>query len=120
MYRKESDATEVKEVPAIHHGDGVIKVRGFFQGASRLPVQFHVWELDPGVSEGDHIHDDLEECYYFTQGSGVMTLDGQHIPVTAGDAILAPPGCDHGMRNTGNTPLKVVLIWGKPQAAPRD
>ena len=31
MYRKESDATGVKEVPAIHHGDGVIKVRGFFE-----------------------------------------------------------------------------------------
>ena len=97
-------------------GDGVIKVRGFFEEASRLPVRLHVWELDPGVSEGNHTHDDLEECYYFTQGSGVMTLDGQHIPVTAGDAILAPPGCDHGMRNTGNTPLKVVLVWGRPQA----
>ena len=120
MYRKESDTTGVKEVAAIHQGDGIIKVRGFFEEASRLPVKFHVWELDPGVSEGDHIHDDLEECYYFTQGSGVMTLDGQHIPVSAGDAILAPPGCDHGMRNTGSTPLKVVLIWGQPQAAPRD
>ena len=45
-----------------------------------------------------------------------MTLDGQHVPVSAGDAILAPPGCDHGMRNTGSTPLKVVLIWGRPRA----
>ena len=39
------------------------------------------------------------------------------VPVTAGDAVLVPPGVDHGFRNTGTEPLRLILLWGEPQAA---
>ena len=114
MYWKETDSTGIKETERMHDGDGTIKVRPFFSEESRLPINVQVWELDPGVSEGFHTHDDTEEVYYFVAGSGVMWADDREVPVTAGDAILAPPGCNHGFRNTGEGPLKLVLIWGKP------
>jgi len=56
----------------------------------------------------------LEEFYYFIEGEGLMWADGEDIPVTAGDAVLAPEGSDHGFRNTGSEPLKLLIIWGKP------
>jgi len=119
MYYKENEETNVVEMP-IHHGVGTIVRRKFFPGSSQLPIKMEIWELKPGVSEGSHTHDGdhaLEEIYYFLQGSGVMWCDGKDVPVAAGDAIMVPPGVDHGFRNTGTEILKLVIIWGKPAQA---
>jgi mannose-6-phosphate isomerase-like protein (cupin superfamily) len=117
-YLKESDSTNVRIAP-VHEGTGEIRIRHFFKGASQTGVNFHVWELAPGVSEGKHIHagdENYEETYYFIQGEGMMWIDDEEVPVTAGDAVLVPPGVDHGFQNTGRIPLKLVLLFGKPVA----
>jgi len=116
MYWKENDSTNIVE-QSIHHGDGLIKRRGFFHEVSRLPIKCQVWELGPGVSEGSHSHQDstpLEEIYYFLEGHGIMWINGEDVPIEPGDALLVPPGVDHGFRNTGDVPLKLVIIWGRP------
>ena len=118
MYYKENDSTDVKVIPAHHEGEGVFRTRGFFDEVSRLPIKFQMWELDPGASEGGHVHDGdraLEEVYYFIQGEGAMWSDGEEFSVAPGDAVMAPPGSDHGFRNTGDVPLKLLIIWGKPK-----
>lgn len=115
----ENDAT-TRDV-SIHEGDGEIRTRVFFEGISRLPAKWAIWELAPGVSEGSHVHGDdeaLEEIYYFLEGSGVMWVDGEDFVVGMGDAVLAPPGSDHGFRNTGSEPLRVFLMWGRPTNEP--
>ena len=115
-YWKENDSTDVTTY-SIHEGDGEIKTRGFFDEVSRLPIKFQAWELDPGFSEGSHIHEGdnaLEEIYYFISGHGVMWVGDEDVPVRAGDAMLVPPGVDHGFRNTGDDPLKLIIIWGVP------
>ncbi len=117
-YWKETDSTNIEAEAAIHDGDGVILRRKFFRGVSRLAVNFDIWELAPGTSEGNHIHagkDGLEEIYYFLQGQGVMWIEGQELAVSAGDAILVPPGIDHGMRTVGSEPLRLVLLFGEPR-----
>ena len=103
MYHIENDSTEVITRPAYHGGEGVMRTRGFFDGVSRLPIKFQMWELDPGASEGGHVHEEgqaLEEIYYFLSGEGTMWVDGDEFPVTT----------------TGSEPLKLVIIWGKPAA----
>ena len=118
MYWIERQSTAVVQERVIHDGDGAIKTRGLFDGVSRLSTRAQVWELEPGVSEGSHAHDDdrpLEELYYFLEGRGIMWIDGEDIPIAAGDAVLVPPGADHGFRNTGTTPLKLLIMWGRPQ-----
>src|SRR5262245_34094579 len=127
---KQSDATERRTHPALHGGDGAIVRRPLFREQSRLPVKLDAWELAPGVSEGRHTHGGprspdatdydprpLEEIYYFLEGRGVMWIGAEDVPVAAGDAVLVPPGVDHGFRNTGTGPLRLVLLWGEPQAA---
>ncbi len=119
MYWKENDSTGIRTYN-IHEGNGEIRTRGFFTDVTKLPIRFQMWELDPGVSEGSHIHEGeqtLEEIYYFLQGEGVMWVDGEDVQVRAGDAMLVPPGVDHGFRNTGNEPLKITIIWGAPSDA---
>ena len=117
MYYKTSESAVTKLSQAIHEGDGEIIRTPFFGDVSRLPVRFDIWELEPGVSEGSHVHEGesaLEEFYYFIEGEGLMWADGEDIPVKAGDAVLAPEGSDHGLRNTGSRSLKLLIIWGKP------
>ena len=116
-YWKESDAEGVYPYEAMHGGDGTVRMRRFFKDVSKVGVTFDVWELDPGVSEGNHVHEgerSLEETYYFLEGEGVMWIAGEDVPVAAGDAVLVPPGVDHGFRNTGSGPLRLVVLFGKP------
>ena len=122
MYVKQNEESDVRPAPNIHGGEGVILRRSMFRNESKLPIGLEVWELEPGVSEGDHIHDDrdpdgdLEEIYYFIEGEGMMSVEGEDVPIAAGDSFMVPPGVDHGFRNTGDSLLKLVLIWGKPTA----
>ncbi|MCH8207236.1 MAG: cupin domain-containing protein [Chloroflexi bacterium] len=118
MHYKENDSTGWIEIPAHHEGEGVFRTWHPFKDVSRLPIKMQLWELEPGASEGSHVHEgerELEELYYFLEGSGTMWSDGDEFPVAAGDAVMAPPGSDHGFRNTGSGPLRLLIIWGKPQ-----
>lgn len=118
MYWKQTEENDPKTFSQIHNGIGLIKRRSIFEKRSELPVRVEIWELDEGVSEGDHTHDEsnpLEEVYYFLEGEGEMTIDKKTIPVKDGDSIMVPPEVDHGIRNTGSIPLKLMIIWGTPQ-----
>ena len=117
-YWKEKDSTGIVSRP-VHHGDGNIDMRGFFDKISSLPVKFQLWELAPGVSEGAHTHEgenSLEELYYFLEGRGEMWFGDETLEVQAGEAVLVPVGIDHGMRNPSDAPLKLIIAWGKPDA----
>ncbi len=120
MNWKQNESEDIIQTPEIHDGEGIITRSRFFRDITRLPVNIEIWELPPGASEGSHIHDGdntLEEFYYFLSGQGVMWMDDQESPVAPGDAIMAPPGVDHGFRNTGDTPLKLLIAWGAPIAS---
>lgn len=117
MFYKENDSIRVKWVEGVHNGRGSIQIRSFFDKQSRLGTRLQVWELEPGTSEGIHIHQQdkpLEEIYYFLQGRGHMWIEEESIPVATGDAILIPSGVAHGFKNTGSEPLRLVLLFGKP------
>jgi len=66
--------------------------------------------LPPGVSIGVHRHEDDEEYYYVVAGHGVMTLDGARYDVGPGDITAVYAGGEHGLENTGDTDLRVLVI----------
>lgn len=117
MNWKQNETEDVISTAGIHDGDGVITRRRFFLDETRLPVRIEIWELPPGASEGSHIHEGentLEEFYYFMSGEGVMWMGDEELHVGPGDAVMAPPGVDHGFRTVGDETLKLVIAWGKP------
>ena len=114
---KQNENADAINAPAPHEGDGMITRRRFFRDSTKLPVRIEIWELPPGSSEGSHVHEGnntLEEFYYFISGEGVMWMDDEELPVRPGDAVMAPPGVDHGFRSTGDVPLKLLIAWGAP------
>ena len=55
-----------------------------------------------------HYHRTTEELYFFTAGSGRMTLGDDERGVTAGDCVVIPPGQVHQLVNTGDEPLVLL------------
>ncbi|MHA6801535.1 cupin domain-containing protein [Bounagaea algeriensis] len=101
----------------MHGGTALTRVQWYFLEEARLPVAVHMWELPPGGAEGVHAHHEdepLEELYLVVEGTAAMRVDERTHELGPGDAVLAPVGSEHDVRNTGETTLKVVVVWGRP------
>jgi mannose-6-phosphate isomerase-like protein (cupin superfamily) len=66
-----------------------------------------------------HYHRTTEELYFFSAGSGRMTLGDDEREVTAGDCVVIPPGQVHQLVNTGDEPL-VLLCCCAPAYSHED
>ena len=67
--------------------------------------------LPAGADIGIHTHEpDNEEVYVVVSGRGMMYLDGEQFAVEAGHVIVNRPGGTHGLRNTGNEELRLVVV----------
>jgi len=104
---------------AVHEGLGEVGVRLFdFDGAA-APANFMIYDIPPGASEGVHLHNlsdpglgPYEEYYYIVSGRGVMTVDDETFPVSAGDHVFAPLDSWRGIANKdGPDNLKIFLTY---------
>jgi mannose-6-phosphate isomerase-like protein (cupin superfamily) len=66
-----------------------------------------------------HYHRTTEELYFFTAGSGRMTLGDEARDVAAGDCVVIAPGEVHQLVNTGDGPL-VLLCCCAPAYSHED
>ena len=48
--------------------------------------------------------------FYVLEGQGVFLLDGAELPMHAGDMLVAPDGVPHGVGNTGEARLAVLVV----------
>ncbi|MFV1978104.1 MAG: cupin domain-containing protein [Myxococcota bacterium] len=92
--------------------DDVIRWRTLVSG-DRTPtraISMGTLELPPGSSLDAH-HHEPPEVYFLTQGTGTLLLDAEERPVGAGDVVYIPGSCVHGLKNTGDSLLKLVWIF---------
>ena len=68
--------------------------------------------LPVGASVTTHFHKQTEEIYYLLEGAGEITVGGETQFVQAGDAIFIPVNHIHTLKNTGDKPIKLLLICG--------
>ena len=71
------------------------------------------WEENE-VFEIVQLPDRIMHFYQWDRVLRELWMDGREQAVQPGDAVMAPPGTDHGFRNTGDETLKLLLIWGAP------
>jgi quercetin dioxygenase-like cupin family protein len=74
----------------------------------RLMVGLNAFE--PGQSHALHAHAGMDKVYQVVEGEGVFLLEGRELPMKTGDLLVAPDGVPHGVRNTGEDRLLVLLI----------
>ena len=115
MLRKVSDMKTVT-YDQCHDGLGALLCRHVLQnGDSEVGIQYmHDDTIPPGVSIGEHPHTRQEEIYFLVEGAGTMILDGVHHPIAPGDVSLVQRGHTHGLINSGQTPMRLLVIAVKP------
>lgn len=64
----------------------------------------------PGGYIPEHEHVTVES-YTILQGSGIMTVDGESQPITAGELVYMESGKSHGLRNTGDTDMHMMFVY---------
>ncbi len=67
-----------------------------------------------GRSTLAHYHQESEEVYLVTSGSGRLLLGDEVGPISAGDCIVIPPGTIHQLHADSDAPLVVVCSCVPP------
>lgn len=69
-----------------------------------------VYCLEPGQSQTPHAHAGADKVYAVLEGTVTATVGGDDATLAAGDAVLAPAGSEHGLRNTGAERAAVLVF----------
>jgi mannose-6-phosphate isomerase-like protein (cupin superfamily) len=96
--------------PSPHGAAGITTAYPFFAKADGLKVAFRKRTLLKGSSIGYHLQE-KDEIYYIIAGNGIMKMNGETFPVTAGDAILTRPGNWHGLEPAGNDSVSLIINY---------
>ena len=70
--------------------------------------------LRTGQDQRIHNHVQSDKLYFVLRGTGVFHIAGEDRELTAGQAVVARPGQDHGVRNTSAEDL-VILVFMTPK-----
>jgi mannose-6-phosphate isomerase-like protein (cupin superfamily) len=71
-------------------------------------------EVPSGIDQELHSHEEAEQVYVVTKGSGSMTVAGDTQEISEGDLILVPPATDHSIANDGGGDLCCVSVQSPP------
>lgn len=74
----------------------------------RLLVGLNAFE--PGQSHALHAHMGMDKMYYVLEGEGRFLVEGEELPMKAGDLLVAPAEVPHGVKNTGQARLLVLAV----------
>ncbi|WP_126455236.1 cupin domain-containing protein [Sulfuriflexus mobilis] len=106
--------TSRRETPAYTTKDGS-QIRELMHPSSHTSQNQSLAEavVPAGTSTRLHRHQNSEELYHITVGSGMMRLADKEFEVKAGDTVCIAPGTAHCICNTGDGDL-VILCCCSP------
>jgi mannose-6-phosphate isomerase-like protein (cupin superfamily) len=85
---------------------------GGYEIVHRSPgLEIGVYVLVAPEPDQQSPHDD-DEVYVVLEGSGVLTVEDEQVPVSEGKAVFVPAGAEH--RFTGYEGLSVLVIFRRP------
>ncbi|MBE5997537.1 MAG: cupin domain-containing protein [Lachnospiraceae bacterium] len=71
----------------------------------------HLTEWPAGCEIDLHAHPDATEAMYLMSGKGECMINGETHEFLPDTMIVAPPGVDHRIRNTGDELLRVLCVF---------
>lgn len=76
--------------------------------SSRLLVGLNCFEA--GQRHALHAHEGMDKVYQVLEGRGRFLLSDREVEMEAGMMLVAPEGVPHGIHNTGDDRLLVLVI----------
>ena len=76
------------------------------------------WCVLPGQRIAAHVHPHGQDTWNILSGQGEYLLEssGTSQSVRAGQVVVAPIGCVHGVLNTGTEPLRIISVVSPAEA----
>jgi quercetin dioxygenase-like cupin family protein len=76
------------------------------------------WHVKPGQRIAAHVHPSGQDTWTILTGQGNYQTEtsGSSLAITAGDVVVAPIGCVHGVSNTGQEPLTFISVVSPAEA----
>jgi quercetin dioxygenase-like cupin family protein len=71
-------------------------------------------EIGPKTEIPIHTHDPQVDSIYVLTGKGEAYINGSWQPIATGDYIFVPTTEEHGVKNTGNAPLRLFVHHSPP------
>ena len=67
--------------------------------------------LPPGTQVPYHYHNKRESIINIISGQGIEVMDGEEIPISAGDVFFIPVGVKHTTINNSDTELRYLEFF---------
>ena len=71
---------------------------------------FGIIDFAPGRELEAHVHDDEDDAFFILEGELTFVFGGETVPAPPGTFVLVPPGVEHGFRNDGARPVRMLNI----------
>ena len=65
--------------------------------------------LEPQQTQPIHAHDGADKFYFVLTGRGTFTVGDEQQLVNTGTVVIAPAGVPHGVTNTGDERLSLLI-----------
>jgi mannose-6-phosphate isomerase-like protein (cupin superfamily) len=83
----------------------------FLARTSESPrFNFGIIEIAPGRVLEEHVHPDEDDAFYILAGELTFTFGAEQAAAPPGTFVLIPPGVEHGFRNDGEGPVRMLNI----------
>lgn len=73
-------------------------------------TQFAYGKFQPGECCEQHIHETMEEFFFFLEGTGEYLVNGEIIYLKKGVFLRIPAKAPHELKATGNQPLEFIYF----------
>jgi quercetin dioxygenase-like cupin family protein len=70
--------------------------------------------LEPGQTQSVDAHEGADKFSYVLEGSGTFTVGDEEQRAEAGSVVAAPAGIRHGVSNSGNQRLSLLVAIAPP------
>jgi mannose-6-phosphate isomerase-like protein (cupin superfamily) len=71
---------------------------------------FGIIEIVPGRELEQRVHADEDDAFYIVEGEMTFTFGERSVAAPPGTFVLVPPGVEHGFRNDGERPVRMLNI----------
>lgn len=109
MYSLPKSEAKVLDMPG--------RIINIFVGSEKLSsdrMTVGLTEVHPETAMASHVHEDMEEIIFVTEGHGEADVGGSIEKLEPNTAVVFPIGVPHVVVNKGSTPLMFVFIFNPP------
>jgi mannose-6-phosphate isomerase-like protein (cupin superfamily) len=106
------EAHQSSEPVVVPPGEGhrVGNVEFLARTADTPRFTFGIIEIAAGRVLEQHVHDGEDDAFYILSGEMTFEFGERRVAAAPGTFVLAPSGVEHGFRNDGDVPVRMLNI----------